>query len=101
MSNLRVPRAYALSAGLAAGMLSVLGFAPSAFAQNYGSQPYWNGAPNATGPGSEYNAAPVVAPNGPTCYGPNAGGPVATKPVAALLARRPERHRTRRLAHIV
>ena len=50
MTNLRVLRGTALSAGLAAGLFGLVAFAPSAFAQ-YNESPYWNGAPNATGPG--------------------------------------------------
>jgi hypothetical protein len=49
MTNLRVLRGTALSAGIAAGLFGLVAFAPSAFAQ-YNESPYWNGAPNATGP---------------------------------------------------
>ena len=65
-------RAVALSAGLAAGVLSLTAFAPSAFAQ------YWEGAPNATGPTEEYGPATAPAPvpywHGPVSNTPNYGG---------------------------
>jgi hypothetical protein len=66
MTNLRVLRGTALSAGVAAGLFGLVAFAPSAFAQ-YNDSPYWNGAPNATGPfgGSGY---------GYYNNGPNYGG---------------------------
>ena len=78
MTNLRVLRGTALSAGIAAGLFGLVAFAPSAFAQSNES-PYWNGAPNATGPlgGPGYG----YYYNGPTYgtfnqgYGQSAAGP--------------------------
>src|SRR5271156_7239377 len=78
MNKLRVLRGTALSAGIAAGLFGLVAFAPSAFAQS-NEAPYWNGAPNATGPlggpGYDYYY------NGPTYggfnqgYGQSAAGP--------------------------
>jgi hypothetical protein len=56
------------SAGLAAGLLGLVAFAPSVFAQSY-----WNGAPNATGP-NDVGSGPAPV-GGPAYYGPNYGGP--------------------------
>ena len=69
MTNLRVLRGTALSAGIAAGLFGLVAFAPSAFAQSNES-PYWNGAPNATPPAPAYGPA---AP-GPYGWGPGYGG---------------------------
>jgi hypothetical protein len=72
MTNLRVLRGTALSAGIAAGLFGLVAFAPSAFAQ-YNESPYWNGAPNATGP-NDVGSGPAPV-GGPAYYGPNYGGP--------------------------
>ena len=67
MTNLRVLRGAALSAGIAAGLFGLVAFAPSAFAQSNESA-YWNGAPNATPP------APAYGPASPGPYGWGYGG---------------------------
>jgi hypothetical protein len=74
MNTLRARRGSVLSAGIAAGLLGLLALAPSAYAQ------YWNGAPNATGPGTEYGPAPYAEPTGPMWFAPPANGPVAAGP---------------------
>jgi hypothetical protein len=82
MSNVRTLRATAIAAGL----LSLVAFAPSAFAQTYG--PYWNGAtPTAPGPSSPYTGP--MGPGAPGWSGYNSpaasgsywiGAPNATGP---------------------
>ena len=89
MTNLRVLRGTALSAGIAAGLFGLVAFAPSAFAQ-YNKSPYWNGAPSATGPtgGPGYG----YYYNGPFYGGWNQGYDHVG---GELLARRPWAPRTR------
>jgi len=60
-----VNRNFLRSAGLAAGLLGLVAFAPSAFAQYQEAPTYWNGAtPTAPGPAGMSNGN----------YGPNFGG---------------------------
>lgn len=92
MSKFTTLRATALSAGLAAGLLGLSALSSSALAENYGSQPYWSGAPNAAGPASAngrhyrhnwrshgYPVAAQAAPTPPArpywSGAPNAAGP--------------------------
>ena len=93
MENLRTLRNIAVSFELAAALLGAGALLSSASAQNYGSgeQPYWSGAPNATGPagvrahhrhygryagGYLMEAEPVAQPALPYWSGaPNAAGP--------------------------
>jgi len=78
MNKLQVLRGTALSAGVAAGLLGLVAFAPSAFAQYNADHSYWNGAPRSPGPseGSGYYY------NGPAYGGwyPGYGSTVAPQP---------------------
>jgi hypothetical protein len=61
---MRMLKIVALSSGIAAGMFGLTALASTAYAQ----APYWQGAPNATGPDASndsYGSGPTFAPSAP------------------------------------